>query len=99
MILTQEEARQKWCPQARVVHENGDGTLFTAGNSFGDGCRSVATRCIASECMAWKWLMSTQHGTGANMDKEGVMYWTRGGRSAYEPPPDARGFCGLAHRV
>ena len=55
MLMTEEEAKGKWCPKARVVHENADGAMFTAGNAFGDGCRSAATMCIGSACMAWRW--------------------------------------------
>lgn len=41
MLLTEEEARKKWCPFA------GEGRLMLGPS--GD------PRCIASECMAWRW--------------------------------------------
>ncbi len=40
MILTEEEARTKWCPHDKTERYNN----FAAHN-----------RCIASDCMAWRW--------------------------------------------
>jgi len=45
MILSEQEARNKWCPFARVrsgVNRHYDGTIM------------ISTCCIASECMAWR---------------------------------------------
>lgn len=54
MTLTEEEAKEHWCPFGRVS-EYGYGTaspLCTAVNRCRDGSM---TRCMASKCMAWKW--------------------------------------------
>lgn len=50
MLLTEREAKTKWCAQARVA-VNGTGSLNRA-----DGCY---TGCLGSECMAWRWLDKT----------------------------------------
>jgi len=50
MLLTEGEARQKWCPfattSAATINEL-DGIFDTRGESHG------FTACIASDCMAW----------------------------------------------
>lgn len=49
--LTEEEAKEKWCPFARVREAN-------QGSAAAVNIRSLGTpslvRCIASECMAWR---------------------------------------------
>jgi len=55
--MTEIEAREKWCPQTRAIY---------AGQSFnrlGEMSEHHLTadlnpaprRCIASDCMAWRW--------------------------------------------
>lgn len=63
MIMTEEEAKKKWCPFVRLtvgVIEGKGGQLTPAFNRFGSvetGLTEnpVDCRCIASECMAWRW--------------------------------------------
>jgi hypothetical protein len=49
-MLTEAQAREKWCPLSRPGR--------MPGNRFGDDARGSAaetqTRCIASQCMAWR---------------------------------------------
>jgi hypothetical protein len=60
--MTEDEARQKWCPFARIAKfvrntETGEPTgVVASGNRFlaADGPLSDAP-CIASQCMAWRW--------------------------------------------
>lgn len=55
MILTEEEARMKWCPETRVAI---DALGCGSANRFGDGGNSYLgsqTVCIGSACMAWRW--------------------------------------------
>jgi len=63
--MIEEEAKTKWCPFARVVglfSEYGapqetlaSGNRFGAPHTFAPPELQQATRCIASECMAWRW--------------------------------------------
>lgn len=55
MFLTEIEAMQRWCPQARSV-----GWVTTAGFSQAvsynrDHPSGNIPACIASSCMAWRW--------------------------------------------
>jgi hypothetical protein len=50
MYLTEEEAREKWCP----VYGRGIGTVENeAGRTL--GTYNDELNCIASECMMWRW--------------------------------------------
>jgi hypothetical protein len=55
MLMTEEEAKSKWCPHARVSDdEAGDGA--TGGNNRWLRARSAEEcMCIGSGCMAWRW--------------------------------------------
>lgn len=65
MILTEAEARGKWCPESRVLewtqdHSRQDlkSTLASAainrrGGSLGTEYRASA--CVGSGCMFWRW--------------------------------------------
>jgi hypothetical protein len=46
--MTEDEAKQKWCPQVRFTQWN-DQMLSNRGEFSG------ATNCLASGCMAWRW--------------------------------------------
>lgn len=81
MILTESEARSKWCPEVRCVGGSDETAprppaanchLNVGAGGMGLNRLPEYARCIASECMAWRWI-----------DREG---WRR---------PD-RGYCGLA---
>lgn len=45
--MSEDEARTRWCPFSRVVKMQGDHP--TDAEAYGQ------TRCIASNCMAWRW--------------------------------------------
>jgi hypothetical protein len=47
-MLTEAEAKTKWCPQIRFDPAGG-GLWNNRGDSDG------RCRCIASECMSWRW--------------------------------------------
>lgn len=71
MILTEDEARTKWCPMARymqsavqedngrfiVVAVNREEQQIFHGRGLGEPSNHNPTgaRCIASDCMMWRW--------------------------------------------
>lgn len=90
MLLTEEEAKKRWCPFARVtiggklptsmnrlqtIGKDSDGDTVTEGALR----LPIGARCIASECMAWR-----HHGPGWRTSETAGNY-------AVE-----LGFCGLA---
>ena len=58
MILTEQEAKEKWCPFVRayngVTAVNTEYTVNTSKNSTHDARNPALCRCIASACMAWR---------------------------------------------
>ena len=84
-MMTEEEARTKWCPFARVIVVE---TKVTGNRVFemrteGVDLNPDTCRCIASECMMWRWegrvdghLIATERG--------------------HVTPSEAPGYCGLA---
>lgn len=53
MLLTEEEAKTKWCPEVKILlsppqYEGGPHYIMT--NRYNDS----SYNCIASECMMWK---------------------------------------------
>lgn len=62
---TEAEAKQMWCPQARVVVGEMGRPFQAAGNrlpGLGSGHDPdldwPSPRCIASQCMWWRWGLS-----------------------------------------
>lgn len=51
MIVTEEEARTKWCPEVRLTDASGSNYGVISN-------RDIGVRheyCIASKCMWWRW--------------------------------------------
>ncbi len=46
MLLTEEQARLKWCPYTRVGEQASGAAENRPDGSF---------NCITSQCMAWRW--------------------------------------------
>lgn len=86
-LLTEDEARQKWCPFARVVPSDASGKVWDGApagwNRKGLLANPQPARCLASECTAWRW-----------RDKAGL---SPSGEPNYYPG-EWKGFCGLAGR-
>jgi len=66
--MSEEEARTKWCPMARVYSPDG------AYNKEG-GCLAHGSTCIASDCMKWPeckfwWERPTIEQIKADYDKQ-----------------------------
>jgi hypothetical protein len=93
-MKTEEEARKCWCPftRAAAVDSVGAGRwrLIAKVPPFNrffhttDGLIVPDTaRCIASECMAWRW-------------EENAETWTTGEKKKPNSMSNADGYCGLA---
>lgn len=76
-MLTETEARKKWCPFARVVEhhvEEGQSrprnrvAKCTAEGVYEDTIaeKLAGANCIASQCMAWEWGGNTDAMRGKN---------------------------------
>lgn len=80
MILTEEEAKAKWCPDARVMtlakRSNGDDESLVGLNrvQLADNAKDLnptSARCLGSKCMAWRFLDPTRYGAdGPLLDKD-----------------------------
>lgn len=63
MILTEVEAKRRWCPHTRVALSQGMAANRTGAKESGlhPNCSGYAnvyaeTRCLGSDCMMWDWL-------------------------------------------
>lgn len=97
--MTEEEAKTKWCPCARVAAATTEAEPYTlirntpAFNRIqtpAEGRKPVGSECIASACMAWRTRTIRTHVNHVNRD----------GTSAVATQPEdivtLDGFCGLA---
>jgi hypothetical protein len=58
MVLTEDDAKTKWCPETRVAITAGMAANRTASMSEdGRGYANIfeETRCLGSGCMLWRW--------------------------------------------
>lgn len=90
MTMTEEEAKKKWCPQMAAA-----GMLCDETERYGSHNGVVAARCIASECMAWRfkpqeWKHAAAYG-GEWIDTQEVDGWGQKGEKL-----PTLGYCGLA---
>lgn len=100
MILTEKEARSKWCHAARVA---GYMELKSGDQVFVANCVSVepklmaaggnarnppSARCIASDCMGWRWKVLAR-GEAWATDEAGALlgYCGLAGPSTVPNPP------------
>jgi hypothetical protein len=56
MLLTEDAAREKWCPFARD-DSGGDNPCTVNRPNY----PAYQVRCIASDCMAWRWYDENTH--------------------------------------
>jgi hypothetical protein len=99
-VITEEEARKKWCPFARVLvdRQSNDENITSANrleNLGVGGCDLDwdAPRCIASECMAWRVAKTENVPTGKDV---AVEYKPGRFKTAPEMTTIVHGYCGLA---
>jgi hypothetical protein len=52
--MTEDEARQRWCPFARSTDGGDDEVQAVSVNRVRDGKPDLWCLCIASDCMAWR---------------------------------------------
>ena len=86
-MTTEAEAKTKWCPFARIAHVNAP----TGGNRHYSGVGAeenlgLITRCIGSECMAWRW------------DRK-QMVGEYDSQYSKAKPENRQGYCGLAGKL
>ena len=73
--MTEEQAKTKWCPMSRTGVDE-----VTANRGF-NGKIFEEDKCIASDCMMWRWL---------SWKPKGLTTWE------IEFDKEAGGYCGLA---
>jgi hypothetical protein len=80
-MMTEKEARTKWCPLARGADRFSAGSVdgYVTQNRLTNGSPDESCHCIGSACMAWRWGPERPFGTVNN----------RGEPSEEEPPRPA----------
>lgn len=53
MILTEAEAKTKWCPFACAADQESD--AVSANRHWKSSTPDLSCMCLASGCMAWRW--------------------------------------------
>ena len=53
--MTEQEAKQKWCPMVRYM--NFEGGIINNRGQYLVGSFPNTMECIASDCMMWRWSM------------------------------------------
>lgn len=86
--MTEEEARNKWCPFARVTIDAPG--VDTAWNRFPGNETPHGTLCIGSQCMAWRWA-SLHRLTFSDVDPDDPVIVTN-----IDKKSKTDGYCGLA---
>ena len=94
--MSEDEAKTKWCPHARVATYamGGDGGM-AATNKVSNGKIRDGARCIGSECMAWRWQVTRPEiGQTSVQDTLGSAHYT----PLFGRPQTSTtdGYCGLA---
>lgn len=88
MMLTEEQAREKWCPLSRPESAS---YAICGGNRDRDGRPSSKVLCMGSACMAWRWGMKVETGIKHPPGDENVtITWT--------PESETHGYCGAFGR-
>lgn len=92
-MMTEQEARQRWCPFSRYsVYDKPSSNRWkqSAPESEPHALNPIPCRCIASDCMAWRWHDEWQSATEEGVGGDLVV---RLKRKQGEPK---LGYCGLA---
>lgn len=92
--MTEDEAKTKWCPFARVGSEKtGIGSI---NRDWAIVEKTMAANCIGSTCMAWRWRMVAN--PEWQPENPMALYPARNHYSATPQgvPSKTDGYCGLA---
>lgn len=80
MIITEQEAKKRWCPFARIIVSG------VSANRNHPGVADDCCLCIASTCMTWRAIETSEFNDRANAE-----FRTSGKRLKCDT-----GYCGLA---
>ena len=58
--MTEEDARTKWCPMARMAASGNPEPGNIAVNRWSQDSHEQDPRCIASDCAMWRWRIEPQ---------------------------------------
>jgi hypothetical protein len=88
-MMTEEEAKTKWCPAVRVYrrtsHDNVD---YSETNRGEDTATPTAHNCIGSACMAWRWGQEYEYAeTRLVKDNDSAVARALGYMGRIVPPP------------
>jgi len=109
--VTEDEAKAKWCPFARVANRQHSEYANSAGNRWldGDELEHPAFTCMGSACMAWRWDGERRQTHGApyieaiKAYREGhhcdLSTAKRAVDATWVTPSPTDGYCGLAGAV
>jgi hypothetical protein len=69
MMLPEEQAKTKWCPLVRYVHDGEDVTSNRDVNFT--PLHGEPTNCLGSDCMAWRWTQPMFDGPDSYISEPG----------------------------
>lgn len=104
-MLTEDEAKTKWCPFSRMAFQYREGCNDAMITCNRDELGGPVGPCIASACMAWRWGDGREVGTNQKCERcggSGVVVVDAGGEdcsgcvSGYQVDIVPTGYCGLA---
>lgn len=83
MLMSEKEAKSKWCPMARSFWSG----ELAQGAATSYNRATDNTKCVASKCMMWRWRLYTKD------------VLNNGEVVVKIPIEDYGGFCGLAGKL
>ena len=96
--LTEAEAKTNWCPMVRQSATFTDGYGLSYNRSAMEA--TYPCRCIASECMMWRWAMKRNPDWKPTHSMMATGYDTHPDDQVHTHIVDTeRGYCGLAGRL
>lgn len=89
MLLTEKEAKTKWCPYAISAVRRYEDGASVVNRRIGSGKPDVDCMCIAADCMAWRAMSVKKDGETVKMGYCGLAGKpeVEESKPAPEPPP------------